>query len=162
MNSRHIRTIALTAAAILTGNQPPPPAHAGGQPVESCYFEAVITEGSRSIARPAALVKIGAEAKLHFGRTPARDDSSPKLGLRYQVQEKPRSALIATVTALVDDKEVGTRTLAFTRDKGASVTMEGGGLTWKISVDLMTPELLERKRAQKLRDREQEGQARPQ
>jgi hypothetical protein len=142
---RHAPTLMLACASLLAGGS----TEAEGADVEQCYFEVIVSKAGKPVARPHALVAIGADARLAF--LPSKDKDGPQLGLKYNVEEKAGSELAATVTARVDDRDVATATVTFSRDESAAIEMEGGGYTWQLTVDLMTPELLERKRAARKR-----------
>ena len=115
------------------------PAEEAEAEAEQVYFEAAVSKGKRVLAEPHALVKVGADAKLSFG---TKDDDRPRLRLQYRVDQPSASSFSAAITALVDGKKVASRDLAFTRKQGASVTLEGGGYSWTVSVEHVTPELL--------------------
>jgi hypothetical protein len=117
-------------ASVAPAEQPAP---------EQIYFEAVVSKGERVVAEPHALVTVGAEAKLSFG---SKEDDKPRLRLQYQVDQPSATDFTATITALVDGKEVASKKLAFSRDQVASVTLEGGGYSWLVNVEQVTPELL--------------------
>ena len=140
---RYGPTLVLACASMFAGG----PTKAEGADVEQCYFAATVSKGDKVVNKPAALVKIGSDAKLAF--LPNKSTEGPQLGLGYRVEETTASDLVATVTARVDGKDVASRTVTFTREKGASFEMEGGGYSWKLSVDLMTPAFLERLRGRK-------------
>jgi hypothetical protein len=123
-------------------------AEAEKKDVEQAYFEATVSRGKQVVNRPRVVVRLGADARISFG---APDGEGPRLGLKCRVDESPGGRLTGKISALVNDREVASTTLAFTRAEGASATLEGGGYTWTVSVGFMTEEWLERRRKERPR-----------
>jgi hypothetical protein len=126
--------------AVVGGSSAEPP------PVEQIYFDATVTKQEKVVSKTAALVKVGALAKLSFA---GQGEETRRFGLTYKVDESPGSAFTAQVTTLVDGKEVATGTVSFGRNEAAGVTLERDGYVWQVNAELMTPELLKRRTRKK-------------
>jgi hypothetical protein len=114
--------------------------------VESVYFEAIVSKDDRVVARPHALTRIGADARIGFL---AGMSAEPRLGLKYRVDVGPDGRLHAAIVALVNNQQVATEAVALSRDEGSDATLAGGGYTWQVSANAFTKEFLARRRAEK-------------
>jgi hypothetical protein len=117
-------------------------ARAEPRDVEQIYLETCVSRSQKAVSRPSMLVRVGEIGKMTF----AGDDTEPpRLGLTYEVEPRSSSAFSVAVTALVGGEQVATGMLSFTRDQGVAATLEGGGYSWQVMANLLTPDFLRRR-----------------
>ena len=128
--------LVLTGGAGPLGAQTAPPGPPG-----HVYFQAAIHDRDGVVTGAHALVRVGGTADLALGPK----SHGRALRLRYQLEEVPavpaptpaaegnegaKVGFKATVTGMVDNREVVVGTLEWTDSEVSALTMHGGDLTW--------------------------------
>jgi hypothetical protein len=116
--------------------------------VDQIYFEAVVTKSGTVVGKPHMLARLGADGEIKFYGQPDPDGEGP-LGLKFRSTGRHAAPMTVSITAVVDDKEVATRSVEITKAQGADIAFAAGGYVWSVRVDYFSEEFLKARRKAK-------------
>jgi hypothetical protein len=118
---------------------------------EQALVEAIVSDDDVVVSKPTMVVKVGQHAEINAS---GAEGASARVGLQVRVDREGAERRKVSVVGLLAGTKVVEGELRFTKDRDATTTLSGGGLTWKIRVARMTPELVERRRKDPTSDKQ--------